>query len=37
MFHKNLLDELHMERRRRGEEADLDEEELEETHWDKGT
>jgi hypothetical protein len=36
MFHKNLWDELHRERRRRGEEADLDEE-LEETHWDKGT
>jgi hypothetical protein len=37
MFHKNLWDELHKERRRRGEEAELDEEELEETHWDKGT
>jgi hypothetical protein len=37
MFHKNLWDELHGERRRRGEEADLDEEEPEETHWDKGT
>jgi hypothetical protein len=37
MFHKNLWDELHKERRRRGEEAALDEEEPEETHWDKGT
>jgi hypothetical protein len=37
MFHKQLWDELHRERRRRREEADLDEEELEETHWDKGT
>jgi hypothetical protein len=37
MFHKHLWDELHRERRRRREEADLDEEELEETHWDKGT
>jgi hypothetical protein len=37
MFHKNLWDELHRERRRRGEEGDLDEEEPEETHWDKGT
>jgi hypothetical protein len=37
MFHKKLWDELHRERRRRGEEAYLDEEELEETHWDKGT
>jgi hypothetical protein len=37
MFHKNLWDELHKERRRRGEEAELDEEEPEETHWDKGT
>jgi hypothetical protein len=37
MFHKKLWDELHKERRRRGEEADLDEEEPEETHWDKGT
>jgi hypothetical protein len=36
MFHKKLWDELHKERRR-GEEADLDEEEPEETHWDKGT
>jgi hypothetical protein len=36
MFHKNLLDDLHKERRRRGEEAELDEEEPEETHWDKG-
>jgi hypothetical protein len=37
MFHKNLWDELHKERRRRGEEAELDEEEPEGTHWDKGT
>jgi hypothetical protein len=37
MFHKNLWDELHKERRRRGEEAELDEEEPEETHWEKGT
>jgi hypothetical protein len=37
MFHKNLWDELHRERRRRGEEAELDEEEPEKTHWDKGT
>jgi hypothetical protein len=37
MFHKNLWGELHREHRRRGEEADLDEEEPEETHWDKGT
>jgi hypothetical protein len=37
MFYKNLWDELHKERRRRGEEAVLDEEEPEETHWDKGT
>jgi hypothetical protein len=37
MFHKNLWDELHRERRRRGEEADVDEDEPEETHWDKGT
>jgi hypothetical protein len=37
MFHKKLWDELHRERRRRREEADLDEEEPEETHWDKGT
>jgi hypothetical protein len=36
MFHKNLWDELHKERRRR-EEAELEEEEPEETHWDKGT
>jgi hypothetical protein len=36
MFHKNLWDELHRERRRR-EEAELEEEEPEETHWDKGT
>jgi hypothetical protein len=36
MFHINLGDELHKERRR-GEEAELDEEEPEETHWDKGT
>jgi Ni/Co efflux regulator RcnB len=36
MFHKNLWDELHKERRRRGEEVELDEEEPEETHWDKG-
>jgi hypothetical protein len=37
MFHKQLWDELHRERRRRRGEADLDEEEPEETHWDKGT
>jgi hypothetical protein len=37
MFHKNLWDELHKEHRRRGEEVELDEEEPEETHWDKGT
>jgi hypothetical protein len=37
MFHKNLWDELHRERTRRGEEADVDEDEPEETHWDKGT
>jgi hypothetical protein len=37
MFHKNLWGELHKERRRRGDEAELDEEEPEETHWDKGT
>jgi hypothetical protein len=37
MFHKNLWDELHKERRRREEEAELVEEEPEETHWDKGT
>jgi hypothetical protein len=37
MFHKNIWDELHRERRRRGEEADVDEDEPEETHWDKGT
>jgi hypothetical protein len=37
MFHKQLWYELHRERRRRREEADLDEEEPEETHWDKGT
>jgi hypothetical protein len=37
LFHKNLWDELHKERRRRGEEAELEEEEPEETHWDKGT
>jgi hypothetical protein len=36
MFHKNLWDELHKERRRR-EEAGLEEDEPEETHWDKGT
>jgi hypothetical protein len=34
--HKNLWDELHKERRRR-EEAGLMEDELEETHLDKGT
>jgi hypothetical protein len=37
MFHKNLWDELHKECRRREEEADLEEDEPEETHWDKGT
>jgi hypothetical protein len=37
MFHKNLWDELHKEHRRRGEEAELEEEEPEETHWDKAT
>jgi hypothetical protein len=37
IFHKNLWDELQRERRRRGEGADLDEEEPEKTHWDKGT
>jgi hypothetical protein len=37
MFHKNLWDELHKEHIRRGEEVELDEEEPEETHWDKGT
>jgi hypothetical protein len=36
IFHKNLWDELHKERRRR-EEASLMEDEPEETHWDKGT
>jgi hypothetical protein len=36
IFHKNLWDELHKEHRRR-EEADLMEDEPEETHWDKGT
>jgi hypothetical protein len=36
MFHKNLWDELHKERRRE-EGAELEEEEPEETHWDKGT
>jgi hypothetical protein len=36
IFHKNLWDELHKERRRR-EEAGLMEDEPEETHWDKGT
>jgi hypothetical protein len=36
MFHKNLWDELHKECRRR-EEVGLEEEEPEETHWDKGT
>jgi Ni/Co efflux regulator RcnB len=36
MFHKNLWDELHKERRRREEGAELEEEEPEETHWDKG-
>jgi hypothetical protein len=36
MFHKNLWDELHKERRRR-EEAGLKEDESEETQWDKGT
>jgi hypothetical protein len=37
MFHKNLSDELYKEHRRRGEKAELDEEEPKETHWDKGT
>jgi hypothetical protein len=37
MFHKNLWDKLHRECRRREEEAELEEEEPEETHWDKGT
>jgi hypothetical protein len=37
MFHKNLWDELHKDRRRREDEAELEEEEPEETHWDKGT
>jgi hypothetical protein len=37
MFHKNLWDELHKERRRRGEEAGFEEDEPEETHWDNGT
>jgi hypothetical protein len=37
MFHKNLWDELHKERRWRGEEAGFEEDEPEETHWDKGT
>jgi hypothetical protein len=37
MFHKNLWDELHKEHRRKEEEAELEEEEPEETHWDKGT
>jgi hypothetical protein len=36
IFHKNLWDELHKERRRR-EEAGLMEDEPEKTHWDKGT
>jgi Ni/Co efflux regulator RcnB len=36
MFHKNLWDELHKERRRR-EQVGLEEDEPEETHWDKGT
>jgi hypothetical protein len=36
MFHKNLWDELHKERRRR-EEVELEEDEPEKTHWDKGT
>jgi hypothetical protein len=36
MFHKNLWDELHKEHRRR-EEAELEEDQPEETHWDKGT
>jgi hypothetical protein len=34
-FHKNIWDELHKERRR--EEDGLEEDEPEETHWDKGT
>jgi hypothetical protein len=37
IFHKNLWDEIHKERRRREEEAESEEEEPEETHWDKGT
>jgi hypothetical protein len=37
IFHKNLWDELHKEHRMREEEAELEEEEPEETHWDKGT
>jgi hypothetical protein len=36
IFHKNLWDEIHKERRRR-EEAGLEEDEPVETHWDKGT
>jgi hypothetical protein len=36
IFHKKLWDELHKERRRR-EEAGLEEDQPEETHWDKGT
>jgi hypothetical protein len=36
IFHKKLWDELHKECRRR-EEAGLEEDEPEETHWDKGT
>jgi hypothetical protein len=36
IFHKNLWDELHKERRRK-EEAGFEEDEPEETHWDKGT
>jgi hypothetical protein len=35
MCHENLWDELHKERRR--EEARFEEDEPEETHWDKGT
>jgi phage-related protein len=35
IFHKNLWDELHKERRRR-EKARLEEDEPEETHWNKG-
>jgi hypothetical protein len=36
MFHENLWDDLRKEHRRR-EGEELEEEEPEETHWDKGT